>query len=56
MSGAPLDGLCTAHVGTPGLSLGACAPIGAPALTFSTATNRPTTTTGCRQVVGDTLC
>src|SRR5688572_24694252 len=35
---------------------GAYAPIGASALTLSTATNRPTTTTERRQVVGDTLC
>ena len=36
------------------LSAGASAPVGAPALTSLTATNRPTTTTECRQVVGDT--
>ena len=36
------------------LSAGASAPAGAPALTSFTATNRPTTTTECRQVVGDT--
>jgi hypothetical protein len=33
--------------------VGAYAPTGAPALTFFTATNRPTTTTERRQVVGD---
>ena len=38
------------------LSVGASAPVGAPALMYvSTATDRPTTTTECRQVVGDTL-
>jgi DNA replication protein DnaC len=37
------------------LSVGACAPAGAPALMYSTATNRPTTTTEPRQVVGDSL-
>jgi len=38
------------------LSAGAYAPGGAPALTFSTATDRPTTTTERRQVVGALLC
>ena len=37
------------------LSLGAYAPIGAPALHFYTATDRPTTQPECRQAVGDTL-
>ena len=38
------------------LSVGAYAPVGAPALLYvSTATDRPTTITECRQVVGDTL-
>ena len=35
-------------------SLGAYAPIGAPALYLYTATDRPLILTGCRQVVGDT--
>ena len=34
-------------------SVGASAPIGAPALHFNTATNRPPITTECHQVVGD---
>jgi hypothetical protein len=54
MIGAPPDGPCTAqqrHFRTLCWRLRA---YGAPALTFSTATNRPTTTTECRQVVGDT--
>ena len=38
----------------PGLSVGAYAPVGAPALRFDTATNRPLILTECRQVVGDT--
>ena len=36
------------------LSVGASAPVGAPALRFDTATDRPLILTECRQVVGDT--
>ena len=36
------------------LSVGAYAPVGAPALRFDTATDRPPILTECRQVVGDT--
>lgn len=54
MIGAPTRRLCTADSGVPGSSVGASAPVGAPALTLSEqATNRPTLTE-CRQVVGDT--
>ena len=56
MNRAPLDGRGGSHDRISGISVGACAPAGAPALTLtcSTATDRPTTTTECRQVVGDT--
>ena len=54
MNRAPTDGSCASRTGVPGISAGAYAPAGAPALTSFTATNRPTTTTECRQVVGDT--
>ena len=54
MIGAPTRQRCTAHSRVPGSSVGASAPVGAPALTLSDqATNRPTLTE-CRQVVGDT--
>jgi hypothetical protein len=56
MSGAPPEGPCTAHIALQDSLWGADAPSGAPALTFSTVTNRPTTTTEYRQVVGETLC
>jgi hypothetical protein len=36
-------------------SVGASAPIGAAALHFNTATDRPRITTECHQVVGDAL-
>jgi hypothetical protein len=53
MIGAPTTRRCTAHSGVSGSSVGASAPVGAPALTLSDqATNRPTLTE-CRQVVGD---
>ena len=54
MNRAPLDGSCHSHACIPGLSVGAYAPAGASALTSDTATDRPTTITECRQVVGDT--
>ena len=54
MIGAPTRRLCTPDSRVPGSSVGASAPVGAPALTFSDqATNRPTLTE-CRPVVGDT--
>jgi hypothetical protein len=53
MNRAPSDGSCDARARVPGISAGAYAPVGAPAL-FFTATDRPTTITECRQVVGDT--
>ncbi len=54
MIGAPLRGPRTAGTVVTGCSVGASAPVGAPALTLSDqATNRPTLTE-CRQVVGDT--
>jgi hypothetical protein len=56
MNRAPTNGLRWFALRIPGISAGAYAPAGAPALTSSTATNRPTTTTECRQVVGDTPC
>ena len=52
MNRAPTHGSRGSHADIPRLSTGAYAPAGAPALT-STATDRPTTTTECRQVVGD---
>ena len=55
MNRAPTDGSGGANDGMSGISAGAYAPAGAPALTRSTATDRPTTTTECRQVVGGTL-
>ena len=54
MNRAPTDGSCNSHSCIPGISVGAYAPAGAPALTSNTATDRPTTTTESRQVVGDT--
>ena len=38
----------------PRFSVGASAPVGAPALYVYTATDRPLILTECRQVVGDT--
>ncbi len=52
MNRAPTDETGGSNDRTPGVSAGACAPAGASALT-SPATDRPTTTTECRQVVGD---
>jgi hypothetical protein len=54
MNRAPADGLCVSHSCFSGIAGGAYAPTGAPALTGSTATDRPTTITERRQVVGDT--
>ena len=54
MMGAPMKGSRTFGPSVSGSSVGASAPVGAPALTLSDqATNRPTLTE-CRQVVGDT--
>jgi hypothetical protein len=55
MNRAPTNRSCDSRSRVPGISAGAYAPAGAPALTCFTATNRPTTTTECRQVVGDSL-
>ena len=54
MNRAPADRSCDCARRHSRISAGASAPAGAPALTSLTATNRPTTTTECRQVVGDT--
>ena len=54
MNRAPTSRPCGSRFSIPGISAGACAPAGAPALTSSTATDRPPTTTECRPVVGDT--
>ena len=55
MSRAPLGGPRTPHTGVTGCSVGASAPVGAPALPCSDqATNRPFVTES-RQVVGGTL-
>jgi hypothetical protein len=54
MNRAPTNRSCDSRSGVPGISAGAYAPVGAPALTSFTATDRPTTTTESRQVVGDT--
>ncbi len=54
MNRAPTNRSCGSPPGIPGISAGAYAPAGAPALTSSPATDRPTTTTECRPVVGDT--
>ena len=52
MIGVPTRRRCTATSGVPGSSVGASAPVGAPALTLSDqATNRPFVTES-RQVVG----
>ncbi len=53
MNRAPSDESCTSHTGIAGTSAGAYAPVGAPALMFFTATDRPTTTTERCQVVGN---
>jgi hypothetical protein len=55
MNRAPSNYPCNSRFYVPGVSAGASAPAGAPALTSFTATDRPTTTTERRQVVGDTL-
>ena len=54
MNRAPTDRRVIRTAGFQALA-GACAPAGAPALTSFTATNRPTTTTEHRPVVGDSL-
>ena len=54
MNRAPTNGSSGSRSGIPGISAGAYAPAGASALTSDTATDRPTTITECRQVVGDT--
>ena len=55
MIGAPTRGPCRLGTSVPGSSVGASAPVGAPALSFSDqATNRPFVTES-RQVVGGTL-
>jgi hypothetical protein len=54
MIGAPTRRRCTANRSVPGSSVGASAPVGAPALPLSNeATNRPFVTE-YRQVVGGT--
>jgi hypothetical protein len=55
MNRTPLNRSGTSCACMPGVSAGAYAPAGAPTLTSFTATNRPTTTTERRQVVGDAL-
>ena len=55
MNGAPTSDLGVSLDGCSRLSVGASAPVGAPALHVYTATDRPTTQPECRQVVGDTL-
>ena len=47
MNRAPTTAWSDSHAGIPGISAGASAPAGAPALTSSPATHRPTTTTEC---------
>jgi hypothetical protein len=54
MNRAPTNGSSGSRTGIPGISAGAYAPAGAPALAYFTATDRPTTTTGVRSAVGDT--
>ncbi len=54
MTRTPLNGSCASRGSIPGVSAGAYAPAGAPALKCFTATDRPTTTTECCQVVGAT--
>ena len=54
MNRAPTSERGSALDGCSRLSLGASAPVGAPALRFDTATDRPLILTECRQVVGDT--
>jgi hypothetical protein len=54
MSRPPTNRSGDSRSNVPGISAGAYAPAGAPALTSFTATDRPTTTTESRQVVGDT--
>ena len=54
MNRMPPSRSCGSRSGIPGIAAGAYAPNGAPALTSSPATDRPTTTTESRQVVGDT--
>jgi hypothetical protein len=53
MSWAPTSRSCDSRSSVSGISAGTYAPAGAPALTSITATDRPTTTTESRQVVGD---
>ena len=54
MNRTPTNVWRDAPAGIPGISAGASAPPGAPALTSTPATHRPTTTTRVRPVVGDT--
>ena len=54
MNRPPLNRSWTSRGRVPGVSAGADVPAGAPALTYFTATDRPTTATECCQVVGDT--
>jgi hypothetical protein len=54
MNRAPTNVWSNSHAGIPRISAGASAPTGPPALTSTTATHRPTTTTRVRPVVGDT--
>ena len=54
MNRAPTKDLGDSLDGCSRLSVGASAPVGAPALRFDTATDRPLILTECRQVVGDT--
>ena len=54
MTGAPTSDRDRSLDGCSRFSAGASAPVGAPALRFDTATDRPLILTECRQVVGDT--
>ena len=54
MNRAPTNDLGDSLDGCSRVSVGASAPVGAPALQVYTATDRPLILTGCRQVVGDT--
>ena len=54
MNRAPTSDRSGALDGCSRFSVGASAPVGAPALRFDTATDRPLIQTECHQVVGDT--
>jgi len=56
MNRAPTNGSSGSRSGIPGISAGAYAPAGAPALMCSTATDRPTTTTECARWWVTLLC